>query len=134
MTKRQILVELVKKEAKKLRGKLKKQEIKNLNFDSLDGNHTDNCIYGQIAGDCTNKRANSLIIDCCEKVYNTRDTNDLIEECKLNGKPTVVSSYRLHNYISPIELYIYKNRTNLKANNKKLIDYLKGLTNKLDIS
>lgn len=135
MTKRQILVELVKKEAENLRDRLKPGEKKKLNFDELDPDNESKCIYGQATGSCDSTRANFLIRNCCERVYEIiEETHDKFKTCKLNGKPKKVPDYeRVDKYFSPIELYIYQNKTKGKKYNKMLIDYLKGLTDTLNI-
>lgn len=134
MTKRQILVELVKKEAENLKGRLKLKERNKLNFTTLNPNFPSYCIYGQATGNCESERANFLIRNCCERVYEVTTKANRFETCKLNGKPKKVpDNDRLDMYFSPIELYIYQNTIKGKKYNKILIDYLKGLTDTLNI-
>lgn len=136
MTKREILVELVKKEAENLRDRLKVKEKHKLNFEKLNPNYPSYCIYGQATGHCESERANFLIRNCCERVYEVTTNINRFENCKLNGKPKKVpDDKRMDKYFSPIELYIYQNRRSVsrKKYNKILIDYLKGLTDTLNI-
>lgn len=126
----QVLVDLVKEEAAKLREALKPSEAAKLDFSTLNPIHTNRCIYGQATGDCFSKRANNLILKCCQRVYTAGDgATGYLTGAKLNGKPKRVK-YRSSSYFSPIEVFIFKAS---KRRNKKLIQYLRKETDTLDL-
>lgn len=131
----QVLIDLVKEEAAKLREALKPKEAANLNFENLQPENYWLCIYGQATGDCNSIRATDLIRGCCSKTYNT--FGDGLENAVLNGAPTVYNIYpyqsqqadeRMH--FSPIEIFIVAASP---EQNEKLIQYLRKETDTLDI-
>lgn len=67
-----------------------KNELSNLDLDSFDQDHTENCIYGQMTGSCTSKRAKILMDKSCIRVMHLETnvngkTFDEIES-EINGK------------------------------------------------
>lgn len=132
MTKRlQAMRELATKEAKKLKTQLTEEEKLNLNESSFDPEDEEQCIYGQITGDCRSERAYELIMGCCERVY-SGNTLDLARRT-LNGKPTECeASERLWSYNSPIETLIFPINGG-KTDGIKIIKYLKGETKTLKL-
>ena len=124
--------ELVRIEADNLKRFATEEELDRLHFGRLEASVAKRCIYGQMTGFCYSERAHELIMNCAVRVYNTPEA---ISHPRLNGKPRVVSGEdRKFEYHSPIEVFIYKNEANLKRNlNERLVDYLKGKTETLDI-
>lgn len=127
---KRILVSLVKKEAKNLKTKATKEEIRKLGFRTLRPQNRFACIYGQMVGDCFSPRANKLIKDCAQRVYNKIGAG--ICEASLNGKPKIDDEGdREKGWFSPIECFIDFKENQINGNNDILIDYIKGKTNKL---
>jgi hypothetical protein len=128
------LAELVIDEATKLKKAATQDELTNLSLhlEDLNSGCSSGCIYGQITGNCFNKRANELIIKCAERVYNVPEglDYDILNKSVLNGKPKEVED-RKHSYFSPIEKYIYitKNQNGKKA----LLEYLKDIRKTLEV-
>ena len=133
----QVLIDLVKEEAAKLREALKPEESARLDFDNLQPNNINNCIYGQATGSCNSTRATKLIIKCCSLTYDGKGVQ--IFKSKLNGAPnkeiifpskgiSYFEPKRFH--FSPIEVFIYRAS---QTKNKKLIQYLRKETDTLDI-
>lgn len=130
---KQTLVGLVKTEADNIKLHATQEELNSLDFDTLSPSKTTNCIYGQMTGDCYSWRANELIIQSAERVYNSQgDGIDEGDVEHLNGEPELVGS-RGGWYHSPIELFVFINRYLGRKYNERLIDYLKGKTDKLEI-
>lgn len=130
-TKERVLAELVKEEAKLIREHATKKQISNLSFFRLNGRSPQNCIYGQMTGNCFSKEATKLIHLCAPRVYKGDDMDDL-DSLILNGKLDKKANRQNANDLhwSPIEIFIYG--VNSKAeNSKRLIAYLKGETDNL---
>lgn len=147
-TRNQVLQELVKREAKNLRKFAISKELQKLEIDELNSTDGTQCIYGQMTGDCFSARASELIEQCCERVYSSNKTirgeiDNNVANSPLNGKPKDRSSY-----FSPIEVFIANNSIKDtddwhdekfilgytaadNENNKRLVKYLKGETNRL---
>ena len=126
----QELIPLVLIEATNLKKFATEEELNKLSFKDLNPSRGDDCVYGQMTGQCYGKRANQLIVKCANKVYTSVD-NTLSEANTLNGKPFKISNgeCRKDYYHSPIEqfIYLHENRyTNNGYNNKVLIDFIKG--------
>ncbi len=135
MKKNEILIKLVKQEAKKLKEIAKPIELKKLDFENLESDNRNKCVYGQMTGDCFNKRAEKLIMTVCERVYTSGNFNG-ISDSKLNGKPlpnrlVEDGCERRINYYSSIEVFIYNEKNQKNGNNKRLINYLNGTTKTL---
>lgn len=128
---KKILIDLVKKEAQKLKLNATKQEIANLNFSTFVPSFKDDCIYGQMTGNCYTKRASNLILKCCENIFAKTPLQDMLD-VKIDGRPTKKKmSDRDYKYYSPIEIFISFGENRENGNNKMLIDYLKGKRKKL---
>ncbi len=97
------------KEAKNLRKFAYPEELENLHLHILDPDSIQNCVYGQMTGNCFSSRAKKLIEECCERVYNIGSPDNMLESATLNGSPK--GRFRKE-YWSPIEVFIYKNRKN----------------------
>jgi len=132
------LEDLVIAEATKLKQHATKKELDKLDFNTLNSNDNYLCIYGQMTNDCRSERASTLLKKSCERVFKCDDEhnsprrnpelNGLIKDIKEKRNTKLFSS---DNYLfwSPIEVFIAQDN---KENNKKLIDFLKGETNKLE--
>ena len=128
--KESILNKLVEQEAKNLVKFATKEELNNLDFKTLDGDSANHCIYGKLSKNCFSIRAVELIEESCERVYENNYTNSLgSSTIPLNGSPKETNrSY----YWSPIEVFIAILKNQKNGNNEKLINYLKGKTNKFN--
>lgn len=100
-------------EANNLKKHATKEELNKLDFNDLSPIHTQHCIYGQMTGYCHNDRARQLILSCTDRYYT--DTLGRVAVSDLLGR------HNIRNF-SPIEVYI----GHIGANNKTLIDYLRG--------
>lgn len=127
------MIALVKKEAKNLRKFAEKSELRKLNFKVLYPKSQNSCVYGQMTNNCFSDRATELIKKCCERVYDSPNASTDMSKAKLNGNPKRRIRDRFY---SPIEIYITQpdNVENTNGNNKNLINYLKGKTDKLTLS
>lgn len=130
--------ELAIREAKNLKKITSDHEKDMLDLKTFSAEKTDSCIYGQMTGDCNSNRATYLIIKSCKRVYNTAPIkpNTHIGKAELNGAPKDVefgwTNPRTHNYISPIEILIFRQHGGRKAA-KILIDFIKGKTKRIEI-
>lgn len=117
---------LVIQEAKALKENATEKEIHNLDFETLDSENANRCIYGQMTGICFSQRATELIQKCAERVYKEgpMDGDYVHDGAILNGSPVGMNRF---SYFSPIEVFISKAQTteNDEAN-KKLIQFIKG--------
>ena len=124
----------VKLEAKNLKENATKKELKKLDFDELKPNHHESCIYGQMTGSCFSKRAVELINGCAPSLLDGKISDEFdTTELKLRK---FVKDMRSRNdddetFWSPIEVFIVEERNKENGNNERLINYLKGLTDKL---
>lgn len=120
------LKDLVKKEAKNLLKFATKEELQRLNINSLNPVSRQNCIYGQMTGNCQLPRSTNLITQCCAKVYvpdeNENPFHDVDGTVKLNGAP-VGNREISFKWFSPIEIFITLASDEQKAN---LVAYLRG--------
>lgn len=125
------LVPRVIEEVKKLKKNATPKEIQRLNFDRLDPNHTERCVYGLMSGCCRSSRAHELINKCAERLYRQHENFMEFSHGILNGKPQLSDNGKRNSRYSPLECFItfQDNRTN--GNNQAIIDYLKGKTTKL---
>lgn len=139
MKRNDILLDLVVKEATKLKKFATKKEISKLDITKLDGTHVNYCVYGQLTGDCFSNRAYNLIKKCATKVYEVSPYYG-IDRCSLNGKPYEIEKpkLRINHFISPIEQFLFKYKVepiSIKGTRskyaKKLIAFLKGETDEL---
>lgn len=134
MTRKQVMEQLVKKEAKNLKKNATLEEIKKLNFAQLFPQSVSYCVYGQLTGDCNSQRASELINKCCDRVYEALPYTPP-KNTKLNGKPSGEnrSEVNMIKYWSPIEVYIQQTGNQGNGNNEKLIKYLKGESIRLNL-
>ena len=116
----QTIIKHVKAEIENIKLFATKKQISKLNFDTLDPQHTERCIYGQMTGCCESNRAYVLINKCCTRA--TKDMDRFI-------KTSCIRERSVYSY-SFLEAFIY----NYPDNNKHIIDYIKGKTDKLRLS
>ena len=130
-------MENVKHEVETLKNLATKKEIAKLDFNNLDPNNTDACIYGQMTGHCRSKRALNLISKACATTVKTSDVSLVgstfnAMKNQINGpyenNLMKVGQCVIH-YFSALEAYIL-----LKGSkNKHIIEYLKGETKNLNL-
>ena len=107
------------------------QELEKLDFYWFDPNKTENCIYGQMTGSCTNERSKELMTLCCEKVLDNSNAAIQLEKTfknfshlffNSNNSKSWYGQNRNLSFLSALEVYI-----SLKgAKNEEIIKYLKG--------
>ena len=145
-TDKRTLIKLVKQEAKNIKENATAREIKRLKIESIDPANVEQCIYGQMTGDCYSKRATNLIIKCATEVYKpiTKSTNPLNSVELAIDKDLLVGQWRKYGverdclFHSPIEVFIYQHcyengNIDREGNIKSLINYLKGVTKTLSL-
>lgn len=120
----------VRREATNLKKAATSEELNNLLVKELNPNDAHGCIYGQLTGDCYNKRASELLRTCAVPVAKQFNMNEGEEHIMLNSsdwkKDTwkkVRSMLDIRRYYSAIEIYI--SLATLKEQTD-LINYLKG--------
>ena len=124
-TRKEVMHNLVKEEAKNLKKYANKYELELISFDKLIVDSPTRCIYGQATGECFSKRATELIKKCCTRVY---ENSFYMFDAKVNGSPEKLSR---SNFWSPIEVFIANEVNQTNGNNKRLVDYLTGKSKKL---
>lgn len=135
-TKSQFLID-VAKEAKAIKKHATEREIARLDFSSLEPDQPENCIYGQMTGNCKSSRACRLIFNCCQRyICNTyegkikengfADIKGNVNGEKIDGIDTPRKLKRERevslDHFSALEAYILLPN----AKNKNLIAFLKG--------
>jgi hypothetical protein len=121
MNRHTLMRQLVIEEATNLKKHVSKEELNKLNFDRLNSERIDLCVYGQMTGNCFSERATYLMKTCCKRVYHTDKGS--VRECSVNGSPENINrSY----FWSPIEVFIDQYRNQENGNNEQLIKFLKG--------
>jgi len=111
-----------------------KEEKENLDFLEFNPLYPTRCIYGQLTGNCANKRAKDLMDKSCIRVMSLEDGVDELRnktfnkiKNKINGKYTQqtwedVADSRFYSHLSSLEGYIaLKN-----AKNEQILQYIKG--------
>lgn len=135
-------LEDVKKEARALRENATKEEIGLLDREEFDPSDLNNCIYGQMTGDCQSERAAELIHLCCPRYFenNQNIVYESIEgplsETNVEKIAGIDSAAELRDcrtgwltYLSAVEAYIMTP----EANTEGLISYLKGESDTLEL-
>ena len=122
---RQELIEAVKVEAANLKKYATKEELDNLDFNTFNPSSSNLCIYGQMTGRCWSRRSHELIINSTKIGFPMLSYGDI---------DVGIGSVYDRNF-SPIEKYIATNNdTDFQViQNKKLISYLKGETDDLNL-
>lgn len=136
---RKELIEAVKVEAANLRKYATKEELNRLDLQSFNPKEEHFCIYGQMTGSCWSARASNLIKSSAPVCLGEIQGGHKLEIKALNYTPDDWESYdgTCKDYTcrhwSPIESYIWDEDNSQKLQNKKLISYLKGETNELNL-
>lgn len=130
ITKKQFLVDVMH-EIEMLKTHATEKEKVRLGYTAINPARTDHCVYGQLTGDCQNKRAKKLMDLSCTRVFSQniipvcREINFSDVKSKINGEYTGQdwgTAGRNLVYISALEGYI-----SLKdAKNAEIIAYIKG--------
>lgn len=126
------LKEDVRKEAVALKQNATKEELRKLDFVTLNSRFIDQCIYGQMCELCRTPRAIELIKSCCVKYVKNEVffPGSGIEWNKVIKNPNQVAGMEAGlTYISAIEAYIMLP----EARNANLIAYLRGETETLEL-
>lgn len=109
------------------------EEKSRLDFDMFDPESVYRCIYGQLTGNCENKRAHTLMDKACKRVWNVQSalgTDILLGKNFKEVNNFINGEYdeqmwgysRSFTHLSALEGYIA-----LKgAKNKQIIQYIKG--------
>lgn len=138
ITKKQFLADVMH-EIEMLKKHATKKEKEALNFATFDPFYENNCIYGQLTGNCRSERSKKLMDLACKRVMNLDNgANELLNQSfikivsKINGEYTGQTwiekyegdgyAYRNWSYLSALEGYINLS----KAKNKQIIAYIKG--------
>jgi hypothetical protein len=104
---------MVMKEINRIKKEATKEEIGELNFNTLNPYLSITCIYGQMTGSCTSARAKILHPKTFKETADKRWTfNDWVKS----------KDSELGCMVTPLEVYI----TLKDSKNKKVIQYLKG--------
>jgi len=118
-----LMQKLVKEEATNLLKYAKKKELNKLDFNRLDSDSKEDCIYGQMCTHCHELRVIELIEKCASRVYKKISCSNTLVKNKINGSPKEEDR---DDYWSPIEVFIFSKTNQNNGNNKMLVDYLKG--------
>ncbi len=132
VSKKQFLAD-VKHEIDSLKANGTKEELSKLNLDIFDPDNANNCIYGQMTGDCESSRAKVLMDKSC--VRQTKAVNSGVRDFRnktyseasenINGQyegNTWIGSARTYTYLSVLEAYICLKNANISG----IISYMKG--------
>lgn len=108
-------------------------ETSRLDLSKFQHSRRDNCIYGQMTGDCRSKRACQLITKACVRlaiprlIKNSRNSFEEIQDAI--DKPLTGEMEGRLNYFSMLETYLYLN----DSKPENIINYLKGKTETLEL-
>lgn len=103
------------------------EEIELLDFSKLNPDHEDKCIYGQMCGDCFNKRAVDLIHKSCRTQTSFIDLGEL---CEIPEEIKMKPRASMYPYFSYLEVCI----KTFPHNNENIIKYLKGQIDTLELT
>lgn len=124
---RKELCELVLLEADNIKQYCTEEEISKLDIGTLNPEHVEKCIYGQMTGNCESSRSLNLIQDL--PIF----FNEIMQDSTKETLKNTTKNYRGNEFgkyvFSPIEVYI----SLPNANNKNLINYIKGINPVLKI-
>lgn len=145
--KKKEFIAAVEHEIKALKELAKPSELNQLNFNSFSYDSPESCIYGQLTGSCTSKRAKELMDQACiivtngEKMLGVHDLEQksfLSIRKYINGENTgqgwndeggSTFKSRSYSYLSALEAYIA-----LKgAKNENIIKFLRGEISELKL-
>lgn len=120
------LRQLALQEIKNLWVHATKEELARLDHNAINPFSIDNCIYGQLTGDCDSGRAHELIRLCTWAIYKLDDDIRItvgfgpmeIERADLD------MVYRAQNFLSPLELALFFMTHKQK---EETVSYLSGM-------
>jgi hypothetical protein len=91
---------LVEQEAKLIKKHFTSEEINKLQFEIIDGDSRENCIYGLMAGTCNSSRVYDFIKDNLNVLVKSYGSN-------INTIDNIDAENRSHDYfVTPLEEYI----------------------------
>lgn len=109
------------------------EEKSKLDFHTFSPYNSQNCIYGQMTGECRSERAVKLIELCCKRLYsineseiNGTDINLLVEDAKSNGYEYKSFGEK---WMSLLEHFIQH-----YSDNYRILNFIKGKTNELNLN
>lgn len=111
------LTSLVKIEAANLLKYAKKSELDKLNINTLMPSSIKYCVYGQMTGNCESKRAYELFYKC-NKYF--------VSYHEFKKADSVDTKAKQASYFSPIEWFLFEDKSAGGKDTKTLIKYLKG--------
>lgn len=117
--KKQEFLKLVHDEIETIKKRATKKEIAKLDFSTFDHESGNNCIYGQIAGDCSSVRAKRIM---------KKSFRRLVAAYRVGYNDPLFSqqSFEKGRFFTALEKYLFLKES--KPKHKKIIKYLKGLT------
>lgn len=117
------VIKHVMKEINAIKKHATKEQIDKLNFKELRPSEYNNCIYGQMTGNCESKASLKLIRKCCTRTVDA--IGDLFQ-----GSYTASRSKRTNENFSLLERFIYME----SQNNEDIIAYLRGEKKELELT
>lgn len=137
--KKQDFLNDVEHEIKMLKKYGTKDELANMDLASFDSEHEERCVYGQMTGDCTSKRAKVLMDKSCIRVFNkepyqSRGATYSEFKSTINGVNAGQGwaddgFSRNYSHSSALEGYILMKDAKIKM----IVNFLKGDSNKLKL-
>jgi len=124
MRKKDFLIE-VQKELDHIKVHATDEEKGELDFSTFDHNSVNNCIYGQMTGDCSSSRANQLY----HKTYDSISNGESVLRTNFKNQ-----DLNIGNAFTALEKYLYMIATNCNNRSKKqneVIEYIKGNLEKI---
>lgn len=107
-----ILWKFAKKEINKIKTHFTKEEINKLDFNTLCGDCTDKCIYGQMTGNCNTPRAVEFIKNLDVVIKGSNDDIKPGENFDENQRDLL--------FLSPLEEYIYNRGYTVREIDKRI--------------
>jgi hypothetical protein len=118
-------LKMVRVEATHLRNNATKEEKSNLDFDSIMPTYADQCIYGQMTGNCNSDRAKELY----PKIFDVDVLSNNSVQKAAETSRTLEKEEDGFFYYTPIEVYIGAKDSNLAG----LLKYIKGINKTLKL-
>ena len=114
------LKQRVLEEATLLKQHATPEEIKSLDLNTIEPDKFDQCIYGQMTGNCYSERAHELLTKCAVWPYSIEI--DTYVKTQMGVARWMKFREVSYEAFSPIEYYIYHRPNKIPV----LVDYLKG--------
>lgn len=115
----EVLIEYVRTEVKNLKKHATKEELDRLDFKTLVPALFQNCIYGQMTGNCNSARAVELM-HLCTKVFIEWNRFHTMKEGSFDHRIVFGITRGKH---TPLELYLLRS---VETSNERIIKFLKG--------